>query len=240
MVTRDAALASIKDSLVRPSGSYACFVNAHVTVEARHNRALREALNSATFAFPDGMPVFLAGRLLSRSDMHKISGPDFFEWVFSSTELRSCRHYFFGSTPETLAKLVNNLQERYQGCNIVGWESPPFRPVTDAELANSIAKMVQTRAEVIWIGLGAPKQEIWMSNNFSKLPNTLLLGVGAAFDFHAGVIKRAPEWAQKIGLEWLYRLIQEPKRLWKRYLITNTLFVYYFMMGLVSRRSKCE
>ncbi|HMW16052.1 MAG TPA: WecB/TagA/CpsF family glycosyltransferase [Pseudomonadales bacterium] len=233
VATRDVALASIQDCLDNAAGSYACFVNAHVTVEARHDESLREAVNKATFAFPDGMPVFLTARLKSAKRVEKISGPDFLQWVFADPQLRKRNHYFFGSTPETLEALVKRLEKVFPGCNIVGWESPPFRPVSDAELADSIDKMVQARAELIWIGLGAPKQEVWMAKNFARLPNTLLLGVGAAFDFHAGVVRRAPVWMQKFGLEWLYRLLQEPRRLWKRYLVTNTLFVYHLLAGVI-------
>ena len=233
VVTRQAALASIENCLGSAAGSYACFVNAHVTVEARHDQSLREAVNNATFAFPDGMPVFLTARLNAAKRVEKVSGPDFLQWVFADPQLRKRNHYFFGSTPETLEALVKNLTTAFPGCNIVGWESPPFRPLSETELNDSIARMVQAGAELIWIGLGAPKQEIWMANNFRKLPNTLLLGVGAAFDFHAGVVRRAPVWMQKSGLEWLYRLLQESGRLWKRYLVTNTLFVYHFLTGLI-------
>lgn len=216
-------------------GGYACFVNAHVSVMTRQRVDIRSAILDATFAFPDGMPVYLTGKYLYGMQNEKISGPDFLERVFSCDKGRRLRHYFYGSTPEVLDKLVTSLQEKYSGCNIVGAFSPPFKALSDEEKQSHINAILDSGAQMVWVGLGAPKQELWMQENAPALPRSILLGVGAAFDFHAGLLDRAPSWAQRWGLEWLHRLIQEPRRLIGRYAETNTLFLWYTAKAQLGR-----
>jgi N-acetylglucosaminyldiphosphoundecaprenol N-acetyl-beta-D-mannosaminyltransferase len=221
-----AALETVINQAESSDGGYACFVNAHVTVMTRQDERVRSAVNNATYAFPDGMPVYLIGKYLQGLDIEKISGPDVMAMMFENERGRSLRHFFYGATEEVLEKLVASLEIRYPGCNIVGAVSPPFRQLTKEEHAADLAAIRDADAQIVWVGLGAPKQELWMQANTDQLPDAMLMGVGAAFDFHAGMIERAPEWMQTWGLEWVHRLAQEPKRLWKRYLVTNTLFVY--------------
>ena len=136
------------------------------------------------------------------------------------------RHYFYGSTPETLALLRQVLKRRYPGAVIAGMESPPFRPLTEEEDAAAVARINAARPDFVWVGLGAPKQERWMAAHRGKV-QALMVGVGAAFDYEAGNIRRAPAWMQRCSLEWLYRLLQDPRRLFKRYFVTNTKFMWW-------------
>jgi len=229
------AMAEVSRMAKQGVGGYACFVNAHVSVMAKHDRALKKAVNEASFAFPDGMPVYLVGRYLLGKNNHKISGPDFMQQMFENKDLRKLNHYFYGGTKEVIELLVSELKQKYPDCNIVGAESPPFRALSEDEELQALTRMINAEAQLIWVGLGAPKQELWMQKNTGKLKKSVLLGVGAAFDFHSGSLERAPVIMQKIGLEWLYRFLQEPGRLWKRYLVTNSLFLFYIFIDTIKR-----
>lgn len=151
------------------------------------------------------------------------------EEVFKISASKGYRHYFYGSTEETLERLYTVLTEKYPGIQIVGMYSPPFRPMTEDEDKAIIERINETKPDFVWVGLGAPRQEKWMAAH-QGLINGLMIGVGAGFDYHAGNIRRAPEWMQKNNLEWVYRLLQDPKRLFKRYLYTNTKFIWNAMI----------
>jgi len=219
----------ITDSVIRQisggKGGYVCFVNVHTAVTARKDKELRGIINNSHISAADGKPLAVIGRLQRIRDVQHAPGPDYLPYLLSQGG--GLRHYFFGSTEDTLAALVNSVQHRYPDAIIAGWFSPPFTVQTTAEEKRIIEIINTARPDVIWVGLGAPKQEYWMSKNWEKLRPAILMGVGAAFDFHAGIKKRAPFWCQKLGIEWLYRLFQEPARLWRRYAVTNTLFLYY-------------
>ena len=149
--------------------------------------------------------------------------------IFEVSEACGYRHYFYGSTPETLKLLKEKVEEKYH-LAIVGLESPPFRKLTEEEDRKVVERINAARADFVWVGLGAPKQEKWMYEHKGRI-NGLMIGVGAGFDYFAGNIKRAPMWMQKCSLEWLYRLMQDPKRLFKRYLVTNTKFLWLTAKG---------
>jgi N-acetylglucosaminyldiphosphoundecaprenol N-acetyl-beta-D-mannosaminyltransferase len=140
---------------------------------------------------------------------------------------RGYRHYFYGGNPETIAKLVGNLQARFPGLIIAGHKSPPFRPLTEAEDAADVAEINESRPDFVWVGLGMPKQEKWMAAHLGRVHAAAMLGVGAAFDFHAGAKPRAPRWMQRSGTEWIFRLASEPRRLGHRYVIDNGLFLLH-------------
>jgi N-acetylglucosaminyldiphosphoundecaprenol N-acetyl-beta-D-mannosaminyltransferase len=146
------------------------------------------------------------------------------------------RHFFYGSTPEVLARLRARLTEQIPGLNICGLLSPPFRVASPEERRADYDTIRASGAELVWVGLGAPKQEQWIARSAPELPGAILLGVGAAFDFHAGTLRRAPVTMRTLGLEWLYRLAQEPRRLWKRYLVSNSLFIRYALSDVFSDR----
>lgn len=211
-------------------GAYICVSNVHTTVMAYEDEAYRLVQNSAAMALPDGKPLSLVSRRRGFPRAERVSGPDLMPKLLERSAAQGWSHYFYGGRPETLALLRKKLQERFPAVRIAGMEAPPFRPPTWEEDEQTVERIRAARPDFIWVGLGAPKQENWMYGHRGKLPG-LMIGVGAAFDFYAGTVKRAPQWMQSCSLEWLYRLLQDPKRLWKRYVVTNSKFVWYLMRG---------
>ncbi|XRG77813.1 WecB/TagA/CpsF family glycosyltransferase [Rossellomorea sp. GAMAL-10_SWC] len=209
----------------RLAGDYICVSNVHTTVTSYEDNEYCSVQNNALMAIPDGGPLATIGRRRGHNNMNRIPGPNLMGEVFEISAENGYRHFFYGSTEETLKRLHFNLEENYSGMQIAGMLSPPFRPLTDEEDAAIIEQINSTKPDFIWVGLGAPKQEKWMAAHKGKV-NALMVGVGAGFDYFAGNIDRAPEWMQKVNLEWLYRLVQEPKRLFTRYMKTNTKFIW--------------
>ncbi|WP_242856550.1 WecB/TagA/CpsF family glycosyltransferase [Butyrivibrio sp. AE2032] len=210
------------------SGQYICFSNVHTSVMGKENSDYREVLNSAAFVFPDGKPVAVLQQKNGIMGAERVAGPDFMEHMFRNTQDGKISHFFYGSSQETIDALRENLERNYPGINIKGMYSPPFRPLSDEEDKADVDMINESGADIVWIGLGAPRQEKWMNAHKGKI-NGVMMGVGAGFDFHAGTIKRAPAWIQKIGFEWLYRLFQDPGRLLKRYVVTNAKFFWYLV-----------
>lgn len=206
-------------------GEYVCVSNVHTTVMSLDDKKYCDIQNKAVIAIPDGGPLSSVGRKRGYSDMERTTGPNLMEEIFKLSAEKGYKHYFYGSTQETLDKLKSELLKLYPGIQIIGMYSPPFRDITDDE-DNQITQTInETNPDFVWVGLGAPKQEIWMAKHKDKI-NGLMVGVGAGFDYFAGNISRSPMWMQKSNLEWVYRLIQDPKRLFKRYLITNSKFIW--------------
>lgn len=207
------------------SGDYMCVSNVHTTVTAWEDKDYCNIQNSSIMSIPDGGPLSSVGRKRGFQDMERTTGPNYMEEILKVSVEKGYSHYFYGSTEETLEKLYKVLKQDYPGLQIAGMYSPPFRELSEEEdeaIVNSINK---TNPDFIWVGLGAPKQERWMSAHQGRV-NGFMIGVGAAFDYFAGNIKRAPQWMQKCNLEWAYRLMQDPKRLFKRYWNTNTRFIW--------------
>lgn len=203
-------------------GGYAVLCNVHVLTTAQRDLDLRAALEQAWAVFPDGAPVAWLLRRSGAPNAGRITGMELMSAVIAHGIAHGLRHYFVGSTPEVLAKLERNLPERFPGVRLVG-SAGPFGD--RAALDSVVAQICESEPHVVWCAFGAPKQELWMHRNVAALAPALTLGVGAAFDFHAGTKKRAPVWMQRAGLEWLHRLGSEPKRLAGRYLITNSEFL---------------
>jgi N-acetylglucosaminyldiphosphoundecaprenol N-acetyl-beta-D-mannosaminyltransferase len=173
---------------------------------------------------PDGAPVALAASWIGRREAKQVSGSDVFDQICRGAG-RRYRHFFYGSTEDVLSLLRRRVSDLYPGIDVVGTHSPPFRPLTEEERVEEAAMINAARPDIIWVGLGAPKQDLWMAANRAHLNAPVLVGVGAVFDFVSGRKRRAPEAMRAVGLEWLYRLLQEPRRLWRRYLVANTSFV---------------
>lgn len=207
------------------SGEYICVSNVHTTVMSYDDKEYCAVQNGGIMAIPDGGPLSSVGRKRGFPDMQRTTGPDYMKEILKISAAEGYRHYFYGSTEKTLNKLSKILEKRYPNVQVAGMYSPPFRPLTKEEDEDVIRRINESHADFVWIGLGAPKQECWMSDHKGKIKG-LMVGVGAAFDYEAGNINRAPMWMQKANLEWLYRLLQEPKRLFKRYFYTNTKFVW--------------
>lgn len=223
--TQNSLLNYIQDKVNNSSASYITFTNVHVIITALKNDSLKQALYEADRVAPDGMPLVWAGKVVGKSQMERCSGPDMMKRLIEISEEKGYTHYFYGSTDETILELKSKLKEKYLNLKIIGAYAPPFRQLSTMEDKEITEEINDLSPDIIWVGLGAPKQELWMKNHKDKINHGVMLGVGAAFDFLANKKKRAPLWMQKTGLEWLFRLIQEPGRLWKRYLVTNLLFV---------------
>jgi N-acetylglucosaminyldiphosphoundecaprenol N-acetyl-beta-D-mannosaminyltransferase len=200
------------------------FCAAHPTVEARSDGGYREILNRGALNVPDGMPVAWAARMFG-SSTERLAGTDAMGLTIGWGLDRGLGHYLYGSTPETLRRLRAQLEARYPGIRIVGAESPPFRSLSEGEVEDAAGRIREAGADALWVGLGAPKQDLMAFRLRTKGAAPVILCVGAAFDFVAGPKDRAPVWMQRSGLEWAHRLGSEPGRLWKRYLVGNTRFV---------------
>lgn len=223
-VNMNSLLEFIISNLNRLKGEYICVSNVHTTVMAYDNKDYLNVQNSSLLSIPDGGPLSSVGRKRGFSEMQRTTGPDFLDEILKISVDKKYRHYFYGSTEDTLKKMQSIIIEKYGEVNIVGTYSPPFRNLTDEEDAQIINDINSVNPDFVWVGLGAPKQENWMYKHKNKI-NALMVGVGAAFDYLAGNISRAPMWMQKLNLEWLYRLMQDPIRLFSRYLYTNTKFL---------------
>ena len=203
-----------------------CVSNVHTTVTAYENEDYRKIQNGGIMAIPDGGPLASLGRNRGFSKMQRVAGPSYLEKVLEISADKKYRHFFYGSTEETLEKLRAELLKRYPGIEISGMISPPFRNLTADEDREMVERINASHSDFVWVGLGAPKQECWMAEHQGRIEG-FMVGVGAGFDYLAGNIKRAPEWMQKHNLEWFYRLVQDPKRLLKRYFYTNTKFIWH-------------
>lgn len=207
------------------AGDYICVSNVHTTVMAYEEVDYKAIQNGGVMAIPDGGPLSSIGRMRGYKNMKRTTGPDLMGEIFKLSNEKGYRHFFYGSTEETLKKLREELMKCYPKIQIAGMYSPPFRELTNDEDMTVIADINEANADFVWVGLGAPKQEKWMAAHQGKI-NALMIGVGAGFDYYAGNIKRAPKWMQKCNLEWVYRLMQDPKRLFSRYLYTNSKFLW--------------
>jgi N-acetylglucosaminyldiphosphoundecaprenol N-acetyl-beta-D-mannosaminyltransferase len=203
-----------------------CICNAHSMVTAQRDPAFRQALQQADLATPDGAPVAWMGRWQGWPGQARVSGPDLMLDYCAFAARRGEAIFLYGSTPDTLARLETALHLRWPTLRIAGSHSPPFRPLSADEDAAVVDRINRSGARTVWVSLGCPKQEAWMAAHRGRV-QAVMVGVGAAFDFHAGVLPRAPRWMRDHGLEWLHRLASEPGRLWRRYLLTNSLFMAY-------------
>lgn len=224
VITWDGALARLSAWAAHRESRYVCICNVHSVVTASQDMRFGHVVNSADMATPDGAPVAWLIRRLGYVEQLRINGPDLMWRYCEGAQSRDEPMFFFGSTEETLSTLKTKLLSAFPNLKVAGMISPPFRIFTPEEDAAIVEEINASGAGVVWVSLGCPKQEIWMAAHRGRI-NAVMVGVGAAFDYHAGVTKRAPKWMQDYGLEWFYRLVSEPQRLWKRYLVTNTLFV---------------
>lgn len=198
-------------------GGYACLCSAHGVVFSHHDQDLKKALDGAWRVFPDGYPVAWLARRLGAAQAAQVTGTELMAAVYEAGQDAGLRHFLFGSSPETLALLEARLLERFPRANVVGTLSPSFTPLEPAEAERDAATIREARPNVVWVGFSTPKQDLWMSRYAKLLAPAVVLGVGAAFDFHAGTKARAPGWMRRTGLEWLHRLLSEPRRLAGRY-----------------------
>jgi N-acetylglucosaminyldiphosphoundecaprenol N-acetyl-beta-D-mannosaminyltransferase len=205
---------------------YVCVTGVHSVMESQADPELRAIHNGSGLTVPDGMPMVWAGHWAGFKDMSRVPGPDLMPAAFAAGVAPGWKHFLYGGAEGVTELLAARLAERVPGAEIVGTYCPPFRALTETEEDEVVAMLNESGADIVWVGLGAPKQERWMHRMMPRLTAHAVLGVGAAFDFNAGLLPRAPRFMQRLGLEWLYRLLREPRRLARRYLGNNPRFIF--------------
>lgn len=227
-------------TIARPAantGRVVVFCNVHSVMSARQNADVRHALAQADIAAPDGMPLVWTLRRCGYPLQERVYGPDVMSRTLTEGQDHTLRHYLIGTTNNTLDRLVQQMRSADPNMQIVGRHAPPFRALTHTEESQILAEIRASRANIVWVGLGMPKQELWMQRVRDELPGVTLLGVGAAFDLLSGTVPQAPMWMRQHGLEWLYRLSREPRRLWRRYIVNNPMFVLLILRQLTQSRN---
>lgn len=225
----------VKEAVLKRQKVYACVCPVGTIMECQRSAEALKSVNSAGLVTPDGMPVVWLGRMFGNKNIRRVYGPELMRNICGLPENKIYRHYLYGSTPEVLSKLEEKLSRQYPGLIISGSFSPPFRQLSAEEDNKIVDQINRSNPDIVWVGLGSPKQDLWMYEHRERINAAVMIGVGAAFDFLAGTKPQAPAWVGKSGFEWLFRLVAEPKRLWRRYLINNTLFVYFVIVESFSK-----
>jgi N-acetylglucosaminyldiphosphoundecaprenol N-acetyl-beta-D-mannosaminyltransferase len=224
-INLDLAIDAIGSALDEKRKGYICVTGVHGVMEAQDDERLRSILNRSFLTTPDGMPMVWAGRLAGFGQMSRVYGPDLMLRLCEYSRDKGYTHFLYGGKEGVAQELKRRLEEKFPGLKIVGTCTPPFRPLQPAEEADLVRTIAEAKPDVVWVGLSTPKQEHFMAKYGEKLDATLFIGVGAAFDFHSGQVRPAPRFIQRSGFEWLFRLCCEPRRLWRRYLGNNPLFL---------------
>jgi N-acetylglucosaminyldiphosphoundecaprenol N-acetyl-beta-D-mannosaminyltransferase len=223
--------------IARGERHYVCTLDVHALVHSHGAADVRHIYQSASIVTPDGMPLVWLLRRAGHPLAERVCGPDLMPALFAQSQYAGHRHFLYGSTESTLQFLKNRLLARFPGAILAGQYSPPFRDLTFLEERDMIRRMNAAKPDIIWVGLGAPKQDRWMAAYRDRLNAPVLIGVGAAFDFMAGTIRRAPRFVQQSGFEWVYRVLQEPGRLSERYLKSNSWFAWLLLEEKWQRRT---
>jgi N-acetylglucosaminyldiphosphoundecaprenol N-acetyl-beta-D-mannosaminyltransferase len=216
--------------------AYICAPDVHLVMQCQWDPALRRVLNAAALTVTDGMPLVWFCRLVGRRNAKRVYGPDLLLAACADGVGKGRRHYFYGGAPGVADALVERLRTAYPGLEVAGVHCPPFRQLSQAEEAEVASAINAARPDIVWVGLGAPKQEFWMARFRPLLDAPLLVGVGAAFDFHSGAKPQAPKALQRVGLEWVFRLASEPRRLWPRYRKVVPAFIYAVALQALGMR----
>lgn len=224
-INTEMALATLDEWIENGERHYVCVTGVHGVMESQRYPDVKRIHNQAGLVTPDGMPLVWINRLNGFSHVERVYGPDFMLAFCGHSLAKGYKHFLYGGGNGVAEKLQLALEKRIPGIRIVGTHTPPFRNLTTEEDAEEVEIINHSQPDVVWVGLSTPKQERWMAKHREKLIAPVLIGVGAAFDFNAGLKRQSPRWIQRIGLEWLFRLMTEPQRLWKRYLINNPLFI---------------
>ena len=232
-ITMGDALRTIDSWITRREPHYVCLCNVYGVMEAQRDPVLRMVYNASGLTTPDGMPLVWLCKKLRFPSTERVYGPDLMLALCEHSIERGYRHFFYGGEPGVPEKLVRRLKLRFPDLAVAGTYSPPFRELSDEEDRAVVSMINAARPDILWVGLGAPKQERWMAQHVGLVHAPVLIGVGAAFDFIAGVKKQAPPILRKMCLEWAFRLCTEPRRLWRRYLVNNPLFVFYLTLQLL-------
>lgn len=231
------AVRRVEEALSEKTKGYVCMVGVHGIMEAQRNPSLAAIYADATIAVPDGTPTVWVGHLQGFSWMRRVTGPDLMVEIFRREQFASRTHFLLGGKEGVAQELSAAITRRFPGAHIAGTYTPPFRDLTLCEEVDLIATIRQLKPDIIWVGLSTPKQEQFMSKYLPVLDTTLMFGVGAAFDFHTGRIRDCAEWIKRAGLQWLHRLMQDPRHLWLRYLRNNPAFVYRIALQLTGLKT---
>lgn len=234
-INMEQALAEIELWVSARAASYVCVCTVHGVMDCQRFDDLKRIFNSAGMVTPDGMPLVWLGRARHR-DVSRVYGPDLMLAEFARSKSTGHRHFLYGGTSGTGTRLSAAMRERFPWLEIVGVLEPPFASLEELTSADTAAEINEASADVVWVGIGSPKQERWMARMRPLLNAPVLIGVGAGFDFHSGAVRQAPRWMQGAGLEWLFRLITDPRRLWRRYLIDNPWFVWALALQRIGIR----
>lgn len=215
---------------------YICVAPASTIVDSQSDAAYKKVLDGADMITPDGMPLVWVAKLMGDKNIARTYGPDLMMALCEKGQENGYKHYLYGGEESTCSLLKNVLKKKFPNINITGHYAPPFRPLHAREDKEVIEGINRLNPDILWVGLGSPKQDYWMYEHREKLNVPVIIGVGAAFDFIAGIKKQAPRWMQRCGLEWLFRLCSEPRRLWKRYLVGNARFIYLLIRHAIRLR----
>lgn len=237
-VNIDSAARQIESWLDSKTQTYVCVTGVHGIIESQKDERLKKIHRDAGMCVPDGMPTVWVGRFYGHKKMRRVYGPDLMMELLKRSVGKNYKHFFYGGAEGVAEKLRDKLLEQMPGLNVAGVHSPPFRPLTELEEKKLGDIMDSSKPDIIWVGLSTPKQEKWMASHIGKLNATVMVGVGAAFDFHAGLLKQAPRWVQKLGLEWLFRLCAEPKRLWRRYFYIVPSFLFLISLQILRLKKR--
>lgn len=228
----------IENAIMKRQKEYICVCPVSTIMECKRDKMVLESVNSASLAAPDGMPSVWIGRMLGYKNIKRVYGPELMQEICDVSEKNGYKIFFYGSSANILNKLKEKLNKKYPALVISGAYSPPFRQLTKEEDDKIVEEINNKHPDIIWVGLGSPKQDLWMYQHRDRINAPLMIGVGAAFDFLSGVKPQAPRWIRNNGFEWLFRLITEPNRLWRRYLIDNPLFIYYIVVESYAKLMK--
>lgn len=229
-INMDLAVKLAEEWIASGRFGYVCVTGVHGVMEAQRDPELLRTLNQAAINTPDGMPMTWIGWLQGFQWMDRVYGPDFMTEMCRISVKRGYRHFLYGGKPGVAQLLSSTLERRFPGLQVVGTYTPPFRNLTAEEEKELVDHVLQAKPHFVWVGLSTPKQERFMAQFVERFEVPLLVGVGAAFDIHTGGIRNCPGWIKRSGLQWLHRLIQEPRRLWKRYLVNNPAFLWRIAM----------
>lgn len=231
------AVDTVTSFLKTGNRGYICVTDMHAIMEAQADPDFRDIQNNSLLTTPDGSPTVWIGRIDGYKNMRQVRGADFMLRLCEASTKTGTRHFLYGGRPGVAERLRDVLIARYPGLQIVGTYTPPFRPLNAQEEVELQQRLIASRVDILWCGIGCPKQERFMAKYIGVLPVKLMVGVGAAFDFNAGLVKDSPLWVRKCGLQWAHRLVQEPRRLWRRYLLNIPRFIWLYLLQRTGVRS---
>lgn len=234
------ALDRIAHHLDTAEKGYICVAGVHGVMEAQRCSELRAIYGQSSMTVPDGMPLVWVGRMQGHTSMERVTGPDLMLRVFAEPRFSGATHFFYGGEPGVAEELCRRMQARFPDARVVGIYTPPFRDLNREEEEEFLASISALKPDMIWVGIGCPRQEIFMARYIERLDTRLIFGVGAAFDYHTGRIRDCAPWIKHAGLQWLHRLLQNPRRLWRRYLRNNPAFVWRIAIQMIRDRKAVQ